>query len=88
MQGSALRNQRTAHPTKKGPGRRHGHKVEHPTAPKPPKGAGFGFVLHVASAEKRARKAAKAAAGGHRQAKRLRMAPLRAQRDPLRAASI
>ncbi len=52
MQGTALRNQRTPHPTKKGPGRRHGHQVPHPTAPKPSAGAPAGFELHTNQAAK------------------------------------
>lgn len=47
MNAPAKQDQRTKHPTKSGPGRRHGHKVAHPTAPVPTKGAGFGFVLHT-----------------------------------------
>lgn len=33
---------RQAHPTKKGPGRKHGHKVSHGAAPTPPKGGFLG----------------------------------------------
>lgn len=43
-------NNRQAHPTKSGPGRKHGHKVSHGTPPKPAKGNWLG--LHKASAEK------------------------------------
>lgn len=46
---------RNAHPTKSGPGRKHGHKVAHGTPPKPAKGNWAG--LHKASAERRLRRA-------------------------------
>lgn len=57
------------HPTKKGPGRKHGHEVAHGTAPTPRRGAPAGFVLHTNPA-KRQRREAIAAAGGIRQFKK------------------
>lgn len=38
---------RTAHPTKSGPGRKHGQGVAHARAPTPAKGAPFGFVQRL-----------------------------------------
>lgn len=49
-------DQRNAHPTKKGPGRRHGQGVKHPAAPKPAKG-GEWLGQHKASAAKKLRRA-------------------------------
>lgn len=69
--------------TKRGPGRYHSDGHQKATPPKH-EGAGYGFALHVASAAKKARKAA-IKAGSVRQYKRARSAPLRAQRLLARA---
>ena len=47
---------RNKHPTKKGPGRRHGQNVSHPAPPKPAKGGDW-FGQRTASAAKKLRRA-------------------------------
>lgn len=47
---------RNVHPTKKGPGRKHGQGVKHPAAPKPAKG-GEWLGQRKASAAKKLRRA-------------------------------
>lgn len=51
-----IQDQRTKHPTKKGPGRRHGQGEKHPAAPKPAKGGDW-LGQHEASVEKLLRRA-------------------------------
>ena len=47
---------RTKHPTKRGPGRKHGQGGKHPAAPKPAKGGDW-TGWHKASAAKKLRRA-------------------------------
>lgn len=65
--------------TKKGPGRYHSVNARKST-PLKQRGAPAGMVIHAASAEKKTRREAIKAAGGFRQYKRARMAPLREAR--------
>ena len=51
-----IQDNRNKHPTKKGPGRRHGQGVKHPAAEKPAKGGDW-FGQRTASAEKLLRRA-------------------------------
>lgn len=63
---------RNAHPTKVGPGRRHGHKVKHGRKPAASSGAGRGFMQHKNPARNEQRELVKTI--GIRQVRRQRYA--------------
>lgn len=70
---------KSKHPTKSGPGRKHGERVKHGAATKPPR-AGIGFVQHK-NPRKNARRALKAEIGA-RQYRKQRKALAIAAREP------
>lgn len=67
---------RNAHPTKKGPGRKHGHKVKHGTAQKPPVGE---FAGQHTNPRANARRAVKADIGARQYRKQRKALSLAAR---------
>jgi hypothetical protein len=62
---------RNKHPTKKGPGRRHGQGEKHGKAPAADKGAPFGFEVHT-NESKRLRRALVSAVGRRQAIKQIK----------------